>query len=409
MSFLSHFRQPAPVHKPWMCNSCRRRFKIKAHAANHQRQSCSVSCRSMGFSFVSSQAMESDNKESIVDDLVENNEVAGDNTGAQDSDAHQLGNSDCELDMESYTDDESNLAQEEHAIFPFGDDVDEMEQDVKKDNLSRKGSMKATPYKIDRCIRRMEDLSTTDESLSQRAIAVQVAREYSTHWRNCYRWKYEWSAAKQAQVRKSAEQHLIGTLLPSQLKSMSIGHVRRADIAEIIDSEFVKRKKAGKKVDFNWFRSRFNYWYHKENETPPSDSTVARFLKRSHITMQRVRDHKSKTVEERLEIIKDWYLRLDALQRKRAVGGRKRISDEDTYCFDEFSIVIKPKTATSYNRKGAEANQVKEHMDLASRAASGLVTFRYGGEPVGKMHVIFPLAPKKLWGFDEKGEKVLSG
>ena len=208
-------------------------------------------------------------------------------------------------------------------------------------------------------------------------------------------------------MHKQAINHTTGATLPAQLKAMSIGKVRRSDIAEIIDAEFVKRKKSSKRVDFNWFRSRFNYYYHKANETPPSDSTVIRFLRRAQITMQRVRDHKAKTVEERLDAVKDWFLRLDNMQRKRIHFLDKRIADEDSYCYDEFSIVIKPKTATSYNRKGAESNQVKEPQDLASRAASGLVTFRYGGDPIGKMHIVFPLAPKKVFGFDSTGKKFI--
>ena len=86
--------------------------------------------------------------------------------------------------------------------------------------------------------------------------------------------------------------------LPKQLQAMSLGQVRRADIAEIIDAEFVKRKQASKRVDFTWFRSRFQYWYHKAGETPPTNATITRFLRRANITLQRVRDHKGKTVEE---------------------------------------------------------------------------------------------------------------
>ena len=77
------------------------------------------------------------------------------------------------------------------------------------------------------------------------------------------------------------------------------------------------------------------------------------------------------------------------------------MADEDIYAADEFSIVIKPQTESSYNRKGAEANQVKEFGNLASRAASGLITFRYGGEPIKKLHIIFPLQPKKLYSFEK--------
>ena len=123
--------------------------------------------------------------------------------------------------------------------------------------------------------------------------------------------------------------------------------------------------------------------------------------------MQRVRDHKSRTVEERVPVIRDWFLRLDALQRKRSINGKCRVSPENTYAADEFSIVIKHKAETSYNIRGAECNHVKELQDLASRAASGILTVRYRGDPVGKLHIIFPLAPKKIYAFNNEGEKYL--
>ena len=78
------------------------------------------------------------------------------------------------------------------------------------------------------------------------------------------------------------------------------------------------------------------------------------------------------------------------------VNAYNRIADEDSYCCDEFSIVLKPHTSTSYNWKGAEANQVKDGLSLSSRSASGLLTLRYGGDPIGKLHIIFLLAPKKI-------------
>ena len=34
-----------------------------------------------------------------------------------------------------------------------------------------------------------------------------------------------------------------------------------------------------------------------------------------------------------------------------------------------------------------------------------MVTFRYGGEPLKKMHIIFPLAPKKIFDIDINGNK----
>ena len=47
--FLSYFAQAKEVHKPWKCRGCVRRFKLKAHVANHVRQSRYVSCQRLGF------------------------------------------------------------------------------------------------------------------------------------------------------------------------------------------------------------------------------------------------------------------------------------------------------------------------------------------------------------------------
>jgi len=85
--------------------------------------------------------------------------------------------------------------------------------------------------------------------------------------------------------------------------------------------------------------------------------------------MQGVRDHKARTVEERLPEIRDWFFRLDALQRGRAGNRGYRIAPEDLYCADEFSIVFAPKTKTSYNFEGCEFNQVMDHDYLASRSS----------------------------------------
>ena len=187
----------------------------------------------------------------------------------------------------------------------------------------------------------------------------------------------------------------MGSRLAEALANMSLGHIQRADIGEKIDQEFTERRSKALPVDFNWFSSRFEYHFKKANEPVPHRSTIARFLKRVKISLQSVRDHKSKTVEERLDNIRDYFLRRDNIQRTSS-SKTPRITPRDTYSMDEFCIVIKPPCKKSYNRVGNESNHCKELGQLASRAASGLVCFRMGGEPLGKMWIIFPLSPKKI-------------
>ena len=86
---------------------------------------------------------------------------------------------------------------------------------------------------------------------------------------------------------------------------MSEGHTARPDIDEIISHEFDIRRKQIKKVDFAWFKSRFHFLYKKDNQKPPSDSKIHRFITKERISVQRVRDGKTKTVEQRLEEMKD--------------------------------------------------------------------------------------------------------
>ena len=38
-----------------------------------------------------------------------------------------------------------------------------------------------------------------------------------------------------------------------------------------------------------------------------------------------------------------------------------------------------------------------------------MLTLRYAGTLIGKMHIILPLAPKKIWGFDSSVKKILKG
>ena len=139
----------------------------------------------------------------------------------------------------------------EPSILPFGPELDESFEVARKESMSRKGCMKTTPAKISRSLRRIEEIAESTPSKSKRSIVRQTAEEFATSPQNCYRWIYEWGAAKQQEVHQKAESHLMGVLLPSQLKAMSLGRIRRADVCEKITSEFVKRREASKKVDFN--------------------------------------------------------------------------------------------------------------------------------------------------------------
>ena len=64
-------------------------------------------------------------------------------------------------------------------VIPFGDKDEEVNRVVNNMSMCRKGCIKASPYKISMCLRRMEELEKV-QGLSQRAIATKVASEFST-------------------------------------------------------------------------------------------------------------------------------------------------------------------------------------------------------------------------------------
>ena len=64
-------------------------------------------------------------------------------------------------------------------VIPFGDHDENADRVISQMRMSRKGCVKASPYKISRCLHRMEQLEK-EQGLSQRVIATQVASEYST-------------------------------------------------------------------------------------------------------------------------------------------------------------------------------------------------------------------------------------
>ena len=84
--------------------------------------------------------------------------------------------------------DDNNVSDSDE-ILPFNVEIESSELAVKKENLSRKGCIKNTPYEISSCLKRMNELLESNEKLSKRSVAAEVAKEFSTAWRNCYRWK----------------------------------------------------------------------------------------------------------------------------------------------------------------------------------------------------------------------------
>ena len=210
---------------------------MKAHAANHQKQTSNPRCRKSGYGIV--EQSNHDNLDAPPMERV----MEEDEEEIPEEKMH-------EVPSTRNTSDEEPNERVDDILLPFGNDINVIEESLVKDRQSRSGSMRSSAKKISQCLKRMDELHISSPSMSQRTIATRVAREFSTFPRNCYRWKYEWSRHKQVEIHKSANAHCAGVVLPKALMAMSHGHVRRADIAEIIYHEFVVRKKKSKKVDF---------------------------------------------------------------------------------------------------------------------------------------------------------------
>ena len=191
MSFLSYFKQEPSIVKPWKCRNSAKAFTQRAHAANHQKQTKSLACRAMGFEHVERRSA---SQVRVTPPPLEHKyaePVTMEECGFEES-KDLVENLQDVLPLEE-PDETGRLSNHESSddVLQFGSDVDFVDIDDKKQRLSRKGSMKATPLKIARCLRRMIALTESDDTLSQRTIAAKVAVEYSTYWRNCYRWMYE--------------------------------------------------------------------------------------------------------------------------------------------------------------------------------------------------------------------------
>ena len=74
---------------------------------------------------------------------------------------------------------------------------------------------------------------------------------------------------------------------------------------------------------------------------------------RANITLQRVRDHKPKSVEDRIEQVRTQLCRLDTFQRQ---GERMdpvfgRVAPSMMFGADEFSGVMFPHMSTTYKKR----------------------------------------------------------
>ena len=88
-------------------------------------------------------------------------------------------------------------------------------------------------------------------------------------------------------------------------------------------------------------------------------------MKRRGITLQTVRDKKKKTVQERIDLVRDQLCRYDDHQRREprdintACPIYGRTPPHRHWAMDEFCIAMSVEGKRSYGDKGSEENHVK--------------------------------------------------
>ena len=161
--------------------------------------------------------------------------------------------------------------------------------------------------------------------------------------------------------------------------------------------EFEKRRNKLLPVNFFWWRAAFHKVFIEAKEEVPSDGKIHGAIRRADITLQSVRDHKSKSVAERIDQVRRQLIRLDRVQQSTGLNRRDptcgRFGRGDVFAFDEHSAVMFPKTKKTFNHKGSASCHSRVPNNLDTRQMSGCPIFCFGHEQLPKVAVVLPLAP----------------
>ena len=172
---------------------------------------------------------------------------------------------------------------------------------------------------------------------------------------------------------------------------------KRPDLEDKVLLLFEKRRDMHLPVNFFWWRSTFYKIFTEADEPIPSDGKIHNAISRANVTLQSVRDHKSKTVAERIDQVRAQLIRLDRVQRSPGSNSRDttygRFAPDSIFAFDEHSGVMFPKTKKTYNYKGYSSCHVKIPNNLDTRQMSCCPIFSFGTEQLKNVAVILPLAP----------------
>ena len=188
-AFMSIFGSPPTVVKPWRCNGCLRRFKFKAHATNHRRQTTSLHCKQRGFEKVVPPASQIRN---LFDRQVRNQqdeELSMSEPEIENQSVEDIMLIDAEAAIEeSYQEELKSEANEEADLEYKEAEAELNNEDSVNGSSSKRGNQHAKPYKISMVIQKVTTLLADDESLSKKQACRMAAEEYHTSVSSVWRW-----------------------------------------------------------------------------------------------------------------------------------------------------------------------------------------------------------------------------
>ena len=171
--------------------------------------------------------------------------------------------------------------------------------------------------------------------------------------------------------------------LPSNIKAMEASRTVRPNLESEIYVQYRFRKDNLKlPISFAWFKAVFRKEFKSAGEVVPTNSKIQGFLKRRGISLLSVRDTKSKTVEQRIDKVRDQLCRYDEHQRRPSynvpIPDAKfgRVPPNLHFAMDEFCLQMSVESRRSYGDRGSDENHVKS-LD-SCRELSAIALFNFG-------------------------------
>ena len=279
-----------PRKKDWRCSACQRDFTFKHNAALHLSQSAKCKAK-QGYVFNAI-----DNMDGFKDEFFD---VHWKPLRAKAAQKIKV-----ELNQEAEV---VNLEHDEKAVNA-----------VMEPSKSSKVGMRAYPPALILRISK-ETKKLHSDGMSQRQACATIISKYPTamlKYASVDRWAFRSNAAKLNELNNLVLQHSGKIRLPSHVQHMSESRIDRFDLESEVYLAYRHRKDVQKKhINFKFFERLFNDIWSREMLPVPSRGKIHGFLKCREITMQAVRDSKCKTAEQRIDQIRDQFVRLDEFQR----------------------------------------------------------------------------------------------